>query len=634
MVSSGFLSDIANSLGSTGLVTVDGTGSTWDSGHLDVGHYGNAELQIKNGGVVTSGIAQIGDWSGSTGKVTVEGNGSRWTTSDDLDVGNGGDGTLIITEGGVVDSGGRWNLIGGSIGKLGVVTVDGNSSRLTCSGHLTVGNGGSGTLSITSGGAVSNYRSYIGHYAGSSGRSTGHVTVDGNGSTWTNNDDLYVGCEGDGMLNITSGGSVDVSGDTLIAQESGSTGEIHFNDGTLSTGGLACAVDGLTGTGTINTHGLVSDVDLVFNSTYGTNQILTLNDSERHIMVYLNVDGSGSMGAGYGGTGTVSISDGSAIQSTDGYIGYKAGSSGTVTVDGTGSLWTSSDHLYIGRNGDGTLAITDSGEVNSYWSYIGYKAGSSGTVTVDGADSTWTNTISFNVGYRGDGTLTITNGGTVNSRGGSVGAISGSTSQVIVDGVGSTWTSRGNSFYVGRKGTGILTITGGGLVSFADTLTIDYDTDGDSFIKMGTGGMLALASDDNGDDSLDNFLSLIDGTDAIRYWDFGLADWVPITSATYGDDYTLEYLTTGDLAGYTILTVGMAGDFDGDSNVDGADFLAWQRGELPNPLISSDLDNWRMSCGSSSSTSMSTPVPEPATASLFILAAASILLRWQRLRTG
>ena len=82
---------------------------------------------------------------------------------------------------------------------------------------------------------------------------------------------------------------------------------------------------------------------------------------------------------------------------------------------------------------------------------------------------------------------------------------------------------------------------------------IDDSTDEDSFINMATGGMLALMGDV--DDSLVDFLELIDGTDAIRYWDDSVSNWADITSATYGQDYTLSYLTEGDLTGYTMLTV-------------------------------------------------------------------------------
>lgn len=125
----------------------------------------------------------------------------------------------------------------------------------------------------------------------------------------------------------------------------------------------------------------------------------------------------------------------------------------------------------------------------------------------------------------------------------------------MVTGVGSTWTtSRGLS--VGYSGSGMLSISDGGLVRVAGKLTIDAFTPGDSYINMSTGGMLALKGD--ADDSLSQFLGLVQGTDAIRYWDASLSDWAHITTATYGTDYTLEYLTTGELAGYTLLTVGTA----------------------------------------------------------------------------
>ena len=98
-----------------------------------------------------------------------------------------------------------------------------------------------------------------------------------------------------------------------------------------------------------------------------------------------------------------------------------------------------------------------------------------------------------------------------------------------------------------------MNITDGGLVSVRRSLTIDHNGDGDSFVNMSSGGMLALKG--NADNSLTAFLGLINGSDAIRYWDDSISDWDNITNATYGDDYTLEYLSTGNLAGYTMLTV-------------------------------------------------------------------------------
>ena len=101
------------------------------------------------------------------------------------------------------------------------------------------------------------------------------VTVDGAGSTWESGTYLEVG-PADGILSIKNGGVVNVSGTTWVAPHSGSSGEIHFAGGTLSTYGLVSAIDDLTGTGTINTHGIVSDVDLLFDATHSLSQTLSI----------------------------------------------------------------------------------------------------------------------------------------------------------------------------------------------------------------------------------------------------------------------------------------------------------------------------------------------------------------------
>ncbi len=56
----------------------------------------------------------------------------------------------------------------------------------------------------------------------------------------------------------------------------------------------------------------------------------------------------------------------------------------------------------------------------------------------------------------------------------------------------------------------------------------------------------------------------------------------------------------------------LAGDFDRDGDVDGADFLKWQRGESPNPLSAPDLTDWQANYGTvAPQTATSTAVPEP-----------------------
>jgi hypothetical protein len=65
----------------------------------------------------------------------------------------------------------------------------------------------------------------------------------------------------------------------------------------------------------------------------------------------------------------------------------------------------------------------------------------------------------------------------------------------------------------------------------------------------------------------------------------------------------------------SLLTSGQPGDFDGDGDVDGADFLTWQRGGSPTPLSPADLATWKSNYGASATVNGSAAVgavPEPA----------------------
>jgi len=77
------------------------------------------------------------------------------------------------------------------------------------------------------------------------------------------------------------------------------------------------------------------------------------------------------------------------------------------------------------------------------------------------------------------------------------------------------------------------------------------------------------------------------------------------------------------------------GDFDADTDVDGADFLKWQRGESGNPLSASDLATWEANFGATGVGPLSVlgasvdTVPEPSTSLLILagLAFGSLLSR-------
>jgi hypothetical protein len=84
-----------------------------------------------------------------------------------------------------------------------------------------------------------------------------------------------------------------------------------------------------------------------------------------------------------------------------------------------------------------------------------------------------------------------------------------------------------------------------------------------------------------------------------------------------------------DGIGYAPVNPVKPGDFDNDGDVDGHDFLSWQRGESPHPLSAADLADWQANYGSIVSVSEAatgrTAVPEPTTA---LLTAIGISLMW------
>ena len=257
---------------------------------------------------------------------------------------------------------------------------------------------------------------------------------------------------------------MNVDGDTWVAYSAGSSGVINFDNGTLNTGGLFSSPSNLQGTGTINTNGLVSDINLIFDRLSSLSQSFTLDDPGQNISLNLEVDGTGSIGAGYDRTGQLHISGGVKVESIFGYLGHKAGSSGTAFVVGEGSEWNNSEQLYVGRYGNGTLNIMAGGVVSNTYGRIGLSSGSVGTVTVTGDGSEWNNSSDLYVGYSAEGTLNIMAGGVVSNSDGYIGSLAGSVGTVTVTGEGSEWNNSGR-FYVGDNGTATLNIESGGVVS-------------------------------------------------------------------------------------------------------------------------------------------------------------------------
>jgi T5SS/PEP-CTERM-associated repeat protein len=413
------------SSGTTGMATVTGVGSQWNnSGYLYVGNSGAGALNIESGGQVSNTTGYLGYASGTTGTATVTGVGSQWTNSGKLYVGKTGNGTLNIESGGQV-SNTDYCYLGYGSGTTGTVTVTGSASKWTNSA-LYVGYSGGGTLKIEDGGQVSSSTSYLGCNSGSNGT----ASVTGTGSMWTINGNLIVGWSS-GTLTANDGGTVAVNGP------------------------IYASLNSLFGNGTISATGGVVDADFVFDAAHGLQNSFVFGSGGT---LTITQSANNPLGVGYKGNGTLQITEGMAVASSYGYVGYGSGSTGTATVNGKGSKWINSNDLYV----DGTLNVEAGGQVSSDFGYVGSKSGSSGTVRVSGIGSAWTNSDNLYIGDSGTGALNITDGGKVSSYGGYLGSSSG-TGTAIVSGAGSTWTNSG-ALLVGGSGSGTLTVNDGGTV--------------------------------------------------------------------------------------------------------------------------------------------------------------------------
>jgi len=268
--------------------------------------------------------------------------------------------------------------IGDAAGSTGNVTVTGagtvlDNNRGGQSGRLGVGNNGTGTLNITSGGAVNSVRLFIARDVGS----TGNVVVDGAGST-VPSVMLRVGNIGVGTLTVRNGGTVTVTGTTFgqfpfIVGNVG-VGTVTVRDsGTINTiwafvgyGGDV----GMTGTGTITVTGAGSAMTVgtpttagflgVGMTTLGTGTFNVQNGGQ----VTVNGD---AHGAYFDGRGTINVTDAGSLLRVTGQLTLggtttadpgtatlNVGSGGTVNVTGRASLQNASA---INLNDGGGLSV-------------------------------------------------------------------------------------------------------------------------------------------------------------------------------------------------------------------------------------------------------------------------------------
>jgi T5SS/PEP-CTERM-associated repeat protein len=334
-----------------------------------------------------------------------------------------------------------------------------------------------GTLAVDGGSVLSIDEGILGHDAGVTGSATF-----GGAAQWNLDNDLEVGRDGIGFLDIFSAASVTAGDDIYIGYNEGGEGTVVVD----GDGSLLKAVDNLV--------------------------------------------------VGNDGTGDLTIRNQADASGGDVYIGNGATSSGTVLVTGGGATLHSDNELRVGNAGFGSLTIQDGAEVTSgtvSLAYVGVD--SEGEVLVEGEGSRWTNLADFVIGDDGMGTVVVRNGGAISAGDTIIGQYDGASGSLTVEttitdstasftadgslnlasnvGANGSLTVQGagaevivnDDIQLGFGGTGTLNILDGGVVSALSSVVVglgghDELTDMDvlgtgDIVVSGAGSLLDVTND-------------------------------------------------------------------------------------------------------------------------------------------
>jgi T5SS/PEP-CTERM-associated repeat protein len=397
---------------SNNVASVATVGSVWSNAHnFYVGYSGAGnQLVITNGGSLVCGpnfpdAGYIGfNSSSSNNAVLISGSGSVWKTGDRVYLGENGAGNwLTITNGGLVSC--STVYVGDQASSSSNrILVSGSGSVLTNTGDLNLGwSGGGNSMIVSNGGKV--FGGYIGYgYVGEySSSSNNTVLVTGTNSLWAHGGDLYLGYGGgSNSLTISSGGSVSNNYATLGNSSASNSvlvtgsGSVWSNSGGVSIGfGIVanyCSVTISNGATVYNSF----SADVGHGGSY-CRAVIVGGGS-----VWTN---GGSLNVGFSGAAnTMTITSGGTVYSTGGTIGgpYSISANNVVAIIGSGSVWSNSGDLVVGNTGSlNQFILFNGGSAYNGNAYVG-NSGSYSLASTFGGGSVWYNSGNLYIGYSSD----------------------------------------------------------------------------------------------------------------------------------------------------------------------------------------------------------------------------------------
>ena len=130
--------------------------------------------------------------------------------------------------------------------------------------------------------------------------------------------------------------------------------------------------------------------------------------------------------------------------------------------------------------------------------------------------------------------------------------------------------------------------------------------------RFNDAGTLIATNDDGGVGTLSLLQGTVPASGKLTFAVTGIGDEDFLGEHSESADYALE------------LTFAAPGDFDNDGDVDGRDFLRWQRGGSPNPRSAGDLAAWQTNYGAGGLVAATVAVPEPSAILLSALALGAL----------
>lgn len=379
-VTLGFQPNVAGRLDVVGAGTILRGGGFFFSPGIEVGLNGTGLFNVTGGATATEiSRVRIGVETGASGTVNVDGGGSQ-LLAEGATVGRAGTGTLNISNGGRatignIDAAGTSISAGLLAGSRGTVVVDGPSSLLEVTGNpFQVGDGGTGTLTVSNGGRLTSGLLSVGNQV----TGTGTVTVTGTGSSVSANG-LRAGVSGNGQITVRDGGRIQA------ANPDGNGTWLMLGDGTTGVGSLLVEGAGSTldarnnggrigfeGRGELTVRGGASATlgdTVVGNDEGATGSVLVTGEGTR-----LETGAANTLTVGDRGTGVLEILDGADASVGNLEIGGAndigsnegpASASGRARISGTGTTLQVAGELAIADDNSGTLLVDNGAAVRA-----------------------------------------------------------------------------------------------------------------------------------------------------------------------------------------------------------------------------------------------------------------------------